>query len=114
MSANLNESRYSANGVLLSDNEFWIAGGNYESTSEIFRSGNSFDPEYYVDLPEPMGLFNMFMINETNAALISLKTYDVYIFDKTSEKFTLVPNKMNAWRELPFAGNYFILFNSHY
>ena len=106
LSTTMTSARYSLSGMMLSPYEYWIVGGSGDLATEIFRSGNSAAPESYVTLPESFGFCTMVMIDETRAVFYDSKSFDVYLFDKTTEEFTLVDNRMTAYREYPFAGKF--------
>ena len=79
-------TRVWAKGVKLSEDLWWIVGGN--SGNEVLKSTEIYNAtsrqfSQYIDLPIPMYFHNIFNINQTHVALISpYETDYIFIFDR--------------------------------
>ena len=94
---------------LLSNDEWWLTGGEIsELSTDLLVSGNTFMIES-VQLPERMRYHTMIRVNETSVVFVGNDYYstNTYIYDKTSQSFTELPS-LSQGRYWPQAGKVYV------
>ena len=93
--------------AVLFDGSIWFTGGNgADKTTEIFRPGNNFIPEPYLDLPIAMQAHRMVKVDDgdTIVFVCGQTAPDVYLFSVENEEFFHSPTELSIRRRQPTAG----------
>merc|ERR1712226_389074 len=96
--ASMNEKRVYAAAIMLSDEQWWVTGGEVwdndgdttlDSTEVYDVTTKQFTPS--INLPHPMKGHNIFHINDTHIGLLGPSdTLSVYIFNRATETWSVI------------------------